>query len=194
MKKSFIWRPICCFNTDYADPRDEIRSLQNQLEEMQRWNSALQARVQHQPTNQRGGGVGGAKDSPLRGVGGAKDSPLRGAETRAVTEQGTSANSSFMFDTFGKPNCDFLLIYLAMLENALATHHEHEGNSQNTPHGQSGKISPKTKGQGGYFSRLPKGDILTITRYASDVTSLSYSHPPFLNIWHKNLSYDHILI
>ena len=49
--------------------------------------------------------------------------------------------------------------------------HEHEGNSQNIPRGQSGKISFKTEGQGGYFSRPPAGDILTITQYASDVTS-----------------------
>ena len=79
------------FNTDNTDHYEQIRSLQNQLEEMRRWNSALQTRLQQQPTNQRGGGVGGAKDSPLKG-----------GDNRGVTEQATSADTSFMNNTFGK--------------------------------------------------------------------------------------------
>ena len=83
------------FNTDNTDHHEQIRSLQNQLEEMRMWNSALQTRLQQQPTNQRGGGVGGAKDSPLKG-----------GDSRGGTDQATSADTSFMHDTFGK-SCHF---------------------------------------------------------------------------------------
>ena len=35
-------------------------------------------------------------------MGGAKDTPLKGGDNRGVTEQATSANSSFMHDTSGE--------------------------------------------------------------------------------------------
>ena len=84
---SIITSLICL--ADESDHREQIRSLQTQLEEMRRWNNSLQTRLQQQPTNQRGGGVGGAKDSPLK-------NDARGPS------QPASVNTSLMYDTLGR--------------------------------------------------------------------------------------------
>ena len=80
----------CCSFADNENYEEQIRSLQTQLEEMRRWNASLQTRLQQQPTNQRGGGVGGAKDSPLKHPELPSHSQL------------SSANSSFMYNTYGE--------------------------------------------------------------------------------------------
>lgn len=49
-----------CVGMDLIDPK-ELESMKHQLEDAQRWNASLQARLG--AIQNRGGGVGGANDS-----------------------------------------------------------------------------------------------------------------------------------
>lgn len=49
-----------CTGMDLVDPK-ELESVRHQLEDAQRWNASLQARLG--AIQNRGGGVGGANDS-----------------------------------------------------------------------------------------------------------------------------------
>ncbi len=67
--------------------QDEVRTLQTQLEETRRWNASLQARLQQQTSNQRGGGVGG--DSPHK-------------ITESTRNNKSTPGTSVLYDTFGR--------------------------------------------------------------------------------------------
>ena len=54
------YNPLCiCSGMDLTDPK-EVESMRHQLEDAQRWNASLQARLG--AIQNRGGGVGGAND------------------------------------------------------------------------------------------------------------------------------------
>lgn len=58
--------PLCvcvCSGMDLIDPK-ELESMRHQLEDAQRWNTSLQARLG--AIQNRGGGVGGANDGGER--------------------------------------------------------------------------------------------------------------------------------
>lgn len=55
-----VHNPLCVFSgMDLTDPK-ELESMRHQLEDAQRWNASLQARLG--AIQSRGGGVGGAND------------------------------------------------------------------------------------------------------------------------------------
>lgn len=56
----FLPSLACLQGLDLVDPK-ELESMRHQLEDAQRWNTSLQARLG--AIQNRGGGVGGAKDS-----------------------------------------------------------------------------------------------------------------------------------
>ena len=75
--------------------QDEVRTLQTQLEETRRWNASLQARLQQQTSNQRGGGVGG--DSPHK-------------NTEATRSNKSTPGTSVLYDTFGELTLVLLIL------------------------------------------------------------------------------------
>lgn len=58
--EAWLCNPLCiCSGTDLIDPK-ELESMRHQLEDAQRWNASLQARLG--AIQNRGGGVGGTND------------------------------------------------------------------------------------------------------------------------------------